>query len=131
MSALRFLTIDEVIALHGIMILDMGGIATLRDLALLESAIAQPGATYGGEFLHENIFLMAAAYFFHISQNQPFTDGNKRTGLACMFTFLKINGYQLDTTNEVLYPMLDRVAKGQETKEGLGSFINQHCLQLL
>ncbi|GAI58722.1 unnamed protein product [marine sediment metagenome] len=90
------------------------------------NSLAQPEATFDGEYLHESIYLMAAAYFLHISQNQPFSDGNKRTGLLAMYTFLKTNGYTLNASNEEIYPILLEVANGILDKNDLANFIQQH-----
>jgi death-on-curing protein len=73
-----FLSLDEVLEIHAQQIERYGGSAGLRDAAGLESAIATPQATFGGEFLHTSIRAMAAAYLFHLCQNHPFIDGNKR-----------------------------------------------------
>jgi death on curing protein len=69
-----------------------GGAAGIRDLGLLESAVATPKATFGGAFVHEDLFAMAAAYAFHIGENQPFVDGNKRTGVLAAVVFLDSTG---------------------------------------
>jgi death-on-curing protein len=76
-----------------------GGSQGLRDERVLDSAVATPAATYDGEFLHEDIFHMAAAYAFHIAENQPFVDGNKRTGLNAALVFLDINGWVVSDMN--------------------------------
>lgn len=68
-----------------------GGTVELRDAGLLESSIEQPRATFGGQFLHAYPFEMAAAYLFHIVNNHPFVDGNKRTGTVASFVFLDWN----------------------------------------
>jgi death-on-curing protein len=75
------LDVEDVIELHRHALERFGGATGIRDLAGLESAVGMPRATFGGEFLHSDIFEMAAAYAFHIAQNQPFVDGNKRAGL--------------------------------------------------
>jgi death-on-curing protein len=82
-----FLTVAEVLALHEIQLHDYGGLDGLRDKGLLESAVAMTQATFGGEFLHPDLFAMAAAYAFHIAENQPFIDGNKRAGLHAALVF--------------------------------------------
>jgi prophage maintenance system killer protein/DNA-binding phage protein len=76
-----FLDVEDVLLIHEEQLRRYGGSLGLRDRGLLESAVAMPRATASGELLHENLFAMAAAYAFHIAQNQPFVDGNKRTGL--------------------------------------------------
>jgi death-on-curing protein len=74
-----FLTVSEVLGLHSDQIREFGGAAGIRDQGLLESAVAQASTTYDGEYLHNGLFEMAAAYAFHIAASQPFLDGNKRT----------------------------------------------------
>ena len=76
----RFLTKEYVTAIHADQINKYGGGQGLRDVGLLESALAQPRATFGGEWLHPTLFDMAAAYLFHLVENHPFLDGNKRVG---------------------------------------------------
>ena len=78
-----FLDLDLVLRTHRGLIERYGGEEGLRDAGLLQSAIAQPRAMFGGEFLHKDLFEMAAAYLFHVVQNHAFLDGNKRTGAAC------------------------------------------------
>jgi len=75
-----FLDVEDVLLIHEEQLALYGGAAGIRDAGLLESAVAMPRATAGGEYAHEGLFAMAAAYAFHIAQNQPFLDGNKRTG---------------------------------------------------
>jgi death on curing protein len=89
----EFLDLDEVLLIHREQLLRFGGGAGLRDQGLLESAIAMPRATFGGQFVHESLFAMAAAYAFHLAENQPFLDGNKRTAVLSAVVFLEINGY--------------------------------------
>jgi death-on-curing protein len=69
-----------------------GGSPGLRDAALLESAVAAPQATYGGEPLLKDVVEVAAAYLFYLCGNHPFVDGNKRTALASCLVFLEANG---------------------------------------
>lgn len=86
---------------------------------MLESAIAQPSLTFGGELLHPTIASQASAYLYHIAKNHPFIDGNKRTAFAVTETFLGFNGYQLQLDNEAAYQLVIQVAQGDLTKEGL------------
>src|SRR5690242_16295017 len=89
-----FLSLDEVLEIHQQQIERYGGSHGIRDTAGLESAIATPQTTFGGEFLYGSIPAMAAAYLFHISQNHPFIDGNKRVGANAAITFLLLNGWE-------------------------------------
>ena len=91
MSSVRFLTLAEVSLIHQDQISRYGGSFGLRDSTLLSSALAMPESSYSGAFLHEDIFQMASAYLFHICQNHPFIDGNKRVALASCLVFLDLN----------------------------------------
>lgn len=71
-----FLDVDDVLEIHDLQIEAFGGSTGIRDRGLLESAVGMPQASFGGQFVHESTFLMAAAYAFHIAENQPFIDDN-------------------------------------------------------
>lgn len=111
-SSPLFATLEEVLGLHEDQLARFGGDRGIRDIGLLKSAIAQPMATFGDRFLHENIFAMAAAYIFHIVKNHPCVDGNKRTGLHMGLTFLGCNGVFINHT-PALYDMTIAVAEGR------------------
>jgi death on curing protein len=115
----NFLTLAEVLLLHEDQVERFGGSSGVRDLGLLESALAQPSASFGGEFLHPTIAAQAAAYLFHIAKNHPFVDGNKRTAFAVMDAFLRFNGYTLPLVNEQTYELVLQVAQSAITKEEL------------
>jgi death-on-curing protein len=70
-----------------------GGGDGLRDQGLLDSAVAMPRATSGGQFVHESVFAMAGAYAFHIARNQPVRDENERTAVLSAIIFLELNGF--------------------------------------
>jgi death-on-curing protein len=90
-----------------------GGAYGVRDHDLLSSALAMPGTTFEGQYLHKDLFDQAAAYAFHLCQNHPFVDGNKRTALASALVFLSLNGIELDDPHEALYELMMNVsAKG-------------------
>ena len=120
-----FLQIQDVLLLHGDQVDRYGGEHGVRDLALLESAVAQPQATFGGEFLHKDLFEMAAAYLFHIVQNHPLVDGNKRTGLVTALTFLDFNGVQIDAPQGSLHDLTLSVATGQSGKAEIAEFFRK------
>jgi death-on-curing protein len=90
-----FLTLAEVVEVHVDQIRRYGGQAGFRDLGLLQSALTQPEASFAGQWLHKDLYAMAAAYAYHLCQNHPFIDGNKRTALASALVFLEINGISL------------------------------------
>ena len=111
-----FLSLVEVVEIHKNQIELYGGDHGIRDLHLLQSALAQPAASFGGEWLHRDIHEMASAYAFHICQNHPFFDGNKRTALACTLVFLELNGISLMDPNEELYAAMMGIATGKLDK---------------
>jgi death-on-curing protein len=117
----KFLSLDEVLELHADQISSFGGTPGVRDEGLLESALAQPQATFGGDFLHPTISEQAAAYLYHIAMNHPFIDGNKRTAFAVTDTFLRLNGCALNLTDDRAYDLVMRVARGTMTKEELST----------
>lgn len=126
-----FLTLEEVLEIHENQITNYGGSLGIRDLGLLQSALAQPESTFGESLLHQSIEHQAAAYLYHIVKNHPFIDGNKRVGTACMVVFLYINGFELNP--ELDNPISDGLTKlekvvlnvisGSLTKEDLAEFI--------
>jgi death on curing protein len=121
-----FLSMEDVLSLHADQIALYGGELGVRDLGLLESAVTQPQATFDGEYLHKDIFEMAAAYMFHIVQNHPFLDGNKRTGAVAALVFLDINGIEIDVPKGSLYDLTISVATGQTNKQQLAEFFSKH-----
>ena len=98
-----FLRLQEVLDLHADQLDLFGGSDGIRDPGGLEAALAMPSATFDGSFLHDGIFEMAAAYAFHIAENQPFIDGNKRTALNAALVFLYLNGWDVVDPEMALY----------------------------
>jgi death-on-curing protein len=85
------LTLDIVKEIHDVAIAQYGGGTGVRDIALLESAIAAPQATFGGESVFADLVEVAAAYLFYLCRNHPYIDGNKRTALGACLVFLRLN----------------------------------------
>ncbi|HOA07046.1 MAG TPA: type II toxin-antitoxin system death-on-curing family toxin [Spirochaetota bacterium] len=117
MKRIDFLTLAEIIEIHMNQIDLYGGDSCLKDITLLQSAMALPESTFDNKFLHKDIYEMAAAYAFHICQNHPFVDGNKRVGLVTALVFLDFNGIDIDDPNELLYKAMMDVASGKLNKE--------------
>jgi death on curing protein len=115
----RFLSEGLVMAIHDDQIRLYGGVYGIRDAARLDAALHMPQAQFDDQFLHTSIFHMAAAYGFHLSQNHPFLDGNKRTAGMAMFTFLKLNGLEPIVAEFDYYVKMMEVATGQISKEQL------------
>lgn len=116
-----FLTLAEVLEVHRFQVDRYGGTQGLRDLGLLESALAVPQASFGGKLLHGSLFELAAAYAYHIAENQPFLDGNKRAALAAALVFLELNGFSVDDPKGELYDaMMAVAARGMDKKRLAG-----------
>ena len=126
MSEPRFLTLDEVLAIHDNQIDEWGGTHGVLDSGKLDSALGQPQSGFGGQFLHEGIFAMAAAYLFHIARNHAFMDGNKRTALMCAYTFLKLNGYRITAGEAALEEITMRTARGEADKAEIARFFEEN-----
>lgn len=112
----RFLGLEEVLALHAEQIELYGGGTGIRDLGLLESAVASAEASFDGHYLHATLPEMAAAYLFHLAQNHPFVDGNKRVAAASMILFVYLNDHDLDLDEDELVELTLGVASGRTTK---------------
>ena len=125
-----FLSLDEVLEIHEQQIVRYGGSSGLRDAAGLESAVATPQATFGGEFLHPSIPAMAAAYLFHLCQNHAFIDGNKRAGANAAITFLLMNNWEPTFTEEELVDLVLSVASGILGKPRLIEIFELRCRPL-
>lgn len=127
---MRYLTLGEVVALHRAIFEDSGGAFGIRDLGALESALAQPRASFGGADLHASLHAKAALAF-SLAMNHAFLDGNKRIAHAAMEVFLMLNGYEtvalVDEQEEL---MLD-LAAGKITREQLTAWLEPHSTQFV
>jgi death-on-curing protein len=118
----EFLDLLDVLEIHESRMALYGGALGVRDLGLLQSAIAQPQAGLGDQFLHADIYEMAAAYLYHIIQNHPFLDGNKRTALAVALVFMDINNIEINAGPDALYSMTMDAAEGKIDKNAIAEF---------
>ena len=125
----RFLTLVEVLSILQDQITRYGGEFGIRDLNLLSSAIAVPQASFGGQTLHADLFEMAAAYAFHICQNHPFLDGNKRVALASALVFLDLNGVIISDSEDRLYPLMMKVAQSDAGKPAIAETLQDLARQ--
>lgn len=119
----EFLTVEDVLLIHDEQLEAYGGIHGIRDEGLLESAVMMPQASFGGELLHHGLFEMAAAYAFHIAENQPFLDGNKRTALVSALVFLDINGFEILDESMKLYDAMISIANKEIDKYDLAELL--------
>ncbi len=123
-----FLTIDEIVAIHRDQIARYGGSEGVRDWGLLQSAIAVPAASFGGQFLHGDLCEMAAACLFHIVRNHPFIDGNKRVGAAAAYVFLAMNDLRLTAGDDAYFELVYSVACGQTPKSVVADFFRANTV---
>jgi death on curing protein len=121
----KFLSVQQVIEIHDVFLEDYGGLPGIRDKGLLISAVEAPRASMFGEFLHKTIYDKAAAYLFHIIQNHPFNDGNKRTGALTTILFLEENGIKTIFSDENYEEFVVNVAQGKKNKDIIAYFL-QH-----
>jgi len=123
----EFVNLQDVFEIHKDQIARYGGSPGIRDIGLLESALAMPQAGMRGQYFHADLFEMAAAYLYHLVMNHPFVDGNKRVGLATALVFLELNGESPEATNEALAELTLAVAEGKTAKSALAEFFRKHC----
>lgn len=121
----EFLTVEDMLQIHDEQLTAYGGATGIRDQGLLESAVAMPQASFGEAYLHEDLAYMAAAYAFHIAQNQPFLDGNKRTGLVAAIVFLDLNGITVLDPQEKLYDAMIAMAERRMDKDVLAELLRE------
>jgi len=130
LTEIIFLWLDEVIEIHFDQIKRYGGLPGIRDIELLKSAIAMPAAGFGEEYFCTDIFEMAAAYLFHIVQNHPFIDGNKRTGAVASVVFLLMNGIELKADDDRFEKLVLSVANSKIEKTTIAEFFRKNSIKL-
>ena len=128
--AVRFLPEELVLIIHSDLLQRYGGKAGLRDIALLQSALAQPKATFGRKFVHKSVFDKAAAYGFHLCRNHPFIDGNKRVAFVLMDLFLQRNGWEIVASEEDAYLLMIDLSSGNVSRTELSSWLKNHSARL-
>jgi death on curing protein len=125
---MRYLSLQEVVSLHSLLIAQSGGSSGLRDRGALESAVAQPEASFGGEELYPDLASKAAALAHSLIQNHPFVDGNKRVGHGAMEVFLLLNGYEIDASVDEQEKMIVDVASGMVSRIELSEWLTNHVV---
>jgi len=125
---MKYLTVEQVLFLHARLVEETGGSHGLRDLGLLESAVARPQATFEGEDLYADIFAKAAALMHSLVGNHPFVDGNKRTGLAAVVLLLRVNGWSIEVSNPELEAFAWRVARGNLDVVGAAAWLRERSI---
>lgn len=126
---MRYLSFEEVVLLHSLLIAQSGGSAGLRDRGALESAVAQPEASFGGEELYPSLATKAAALGHSLIQNHPFLDGNKRIGHGAMEVFLFLNGHELAASVDEQEEVIIAVASGKISRVELSEWVGKHVVE--
>jgi len=117
--------VGEVVLVHEDQVRRYGGGSGLRDMSLLESAVAQPAASFEGRDLHPDLLDKAAAYAFHLCRDHPFVDGNKRVGLAAALVFLELNGVTINDPKGTLFDLMIEVALGRSGKREIADALRR------
>jgi death-on-curing protein len=125
---MNYLSPEQILFLHARLIEETGGGHGLRDLALLESAVSRPQATFGGQDLYADLFVKAAALMESLIRNYPFVDGNKRTGIAAAALFLAQNGRRLAATNAEVEAFVLRVVEAEPDVAEIAAWLRTHSL---
>lgn len=127
---IKYVTLDELIAIHDSMIEDYGGSHGIRDLGLLQSALARPQASFAGQDLYESILDKAAALFHSLMFNHAFVDGNKRTTLTATARFLYLNGYTLLAKDEELVTFPLQVENHHFSIQQIATWLEEHTTRV-
>ena len=125
-----FITEEEVYVIHSDQLNRYGGSAGIRDQGLLQSALAQPSASFGGKWLYSDLFEMASAYLFSLVMNHPFVDGNKRVGGMAALAFLEVNGVIIQSDQDAYADLVIAVAAGKAARDDVVTFLRTHSLPL-
>lgn len=122
-----FLGLAEVLEIHRDQVERYGGEPGIRDLDLLQSALGMPAAGFGGDYLHRNLFEMAAAYLFHLARNHPFLDANKRTALVATLVFLSLNNIEIEAGEDTLEETVLATAEGRLGKARIAAILQENA----
>jgi death-on-curing protein len=122
----RYLSLEEVLELHRMILHQSGGMTGVRDPNALESALAQPQMSFGGEDLYPSLVEKAASLGFSLIRNHAFVDGNKRIGHAVMETFLILNGYEILASADEQEEVILRLAAGELDRTGFTDWLRAH-----
>jgi death on curing protein len=127
----KYLSSEQVLFIHSRIIDATGGAHGIRDIGLLQSAVARPRATFQGKDLYRDVFSKAAALMESISQNHAFIDGNKRTAISSAAIFLQLNGYNLEADQKEVVIFAVSVATGKSRFEEIMEWLRRKSLPVL
>ncbi|MFZ3064862.1 MAG: type II toxin-antitoxin system death-on-curing family toxin [Nitrospirota bacterium] len=126
---MNYLTPEQALFIHYRLIEETGGSHGLRDIGLLQSAIARPMAAFGGDDLYPDIFTKAAALMHSLIKNHPFIDGNKRTAITSSSIFLLRNGFQITASNKELEQFTLEAASTKIEIEKIARWFKKHSVK--
>jgi death-on-curing protein len=121
-----FITLEDALRIHAHQIAQYGGKPGVRDLGRLSSAIGMAHASFDGEYLQPTLPEKAAAYLFHVAQNHPFLDANKRAALAIALVFLELNSVEIVAADAAVIDLVLRVATGAASKSEVAVVFEKH-----
>ena len=124
MSEPKWLTVAAMVAIHDEQLAIHGGSSGIRDAGMLESALDRPRNKWAYEAAE--LPELAAAYAYAIAKNHPFVDGNKRTSLLALYTFLGVNGIDFIVAEEMAAAMIISLAAGEVSEENLACWIRDN-----
>lgn len=127
---MRYLSVENIIQIHFEVIEEIGGSHGLRDLGLLESAVARPRAAFGRKDLYPNLFLKGAALVHSLLLNHPFIDGNKRTAVLALMEFFLLNGKEISATQKEVVEFALWIENKKPEIEEIASWIKKHSQPL-
>ncbi|ACL68784.1 type II toxin-antitoxin system death-on-curing family toxin [Halothermothrix orenii] len=130
MKKIKFIPKKVILYFYDQLLQTYGGKHGIRDEKLLDSALEQPKATYEGKYLHDTLMDMAAAYGYHLCNNHPFIDGNKRIALVAMDVFLQRNGYEIVASEKETYKIMIKLSAGQLSKKELTKWLEKNTSPL-
>jgi death on curing protein len=122
-----YITPEQVLFIHARLIAETGGLHGVHDLALLESAVARPQASFSGKDLYDGLFAKAAALLESLVNNHPFVDGNKRTGITAVAIFLRMNGFLIKVANKDIEKFTLAVANKRLNLDGMTAWLAKSC----
>ncbi len=122
----RYLTAEQVLFIHSRLITETGGEHGVRDLSLLQAAVARPQATFDGDELDPDIFSKAVVLLESLVNNHPFVDGNKRTGITAVGLLLQLNGKSLTVRNPELVRFTLQVAQSQHEITAIAAWLRNN-----
>ena len=126
---IRYLSLEELLELHGLLIEQSGGSKGLRDFGALESALAQPQMTFDNQELYPTVIEKAASLAYSLIQNHPFVDGNKRIGHAAMEVMLILNGFEIEAEVDEQEKLILGIASSEIPRNELLKWLEQHVVK--